>query len=457
MSTSPMHRKGRILVISFTAAAFAVLAGFVIRGYSRTAALRQQLAYDRQHAFAELTTAVYEMDAALQKVSCASSPSLISALCTDLFGKSMEAQMSLGELPYGNVELEQTADFIARVGDYAAALSKSAAAGRGWTGEERETVQALAKASSTLSQSLLDLQSDLYAGQLTLEDLEQVRSRLAGGAQSAGARYGGEAFQAIEEEFPEVPSLLYDGPFSQHLEGRSPKLLEGMEQVSQAQGQACAAAFLGLDPGRLVPTSAGGGALPTWGYSAQTQDGELYVEVTQTGGVVLSLLTSRIPGEEVFSASEGIQLSQDFLAVHGFSGMEPTYSMRQGHVLTVNFAYRQGEVLCYSDLIQVEVALDIGKVTGFEAAGYVTHHAQRTLPTPTLTLDQAQHALSPSLKLLAHQLALIPTAGEDELLCMEFKCATQDGRHCLIYLNALTGVEEKILLLLEDENGSLVL
>ena len=47
--------------------------------------------------------------------------------------------------------------------------------------------------------------------------------------------------------------------------------------------------------------------------------------------------------------------------------------------------------------------------------------------------------------------------GEDEVLCHEFKCQAQNGTHVLIYVNALTGKQQHILLLVEDETGTLVL
>ena len=55
---------------------------------------------------------------------------MISAVCTDVFGKAMTAQMSLGALPFSTQELEKTAGFISRVGDYAYSLSR---AGREYT------------------------------------------------------------------------------------------------------------------------------------------------------------------------------------------------------------------------------------------------------------------------------------------------------------------------------------
>ena len=104
------------------------------------AAMHDYLTTQTHTTFAELTTAVAEMDAALQKSAYATSESLLAQLCTELFGRAMSAQMAIGELPYGNVELAQTASFVAKVGDYAAALSRSNASGGGTTEEEKESL-----------------------------------------------------------------------------------------------------------------------------------------------------------------------------------------------------------------------------------------------------------------------------------------------------------------------------
>ena len=61
------------------------------------------------------------------------------------------------------------------------------------------------------------------------------------------------------------------------------------------------------------------------------------------------------------------------------------------------------------------------------------------------------------LTLLSEQPALVPSGGRYERLCWELKCSGEDERHCLIYVNAETGEQEKILLLLEDETGTLAI
>ena len=74
-----------------------------------------------------------------------------------------------------------------------------------------------------------------------------------------------------------------------------------------------------------------------------------------------------------------------------------------------------------------------------------------------MTEEEAAEKVPDSLKLLEQRLAVIPSAGEEELFCRELMCETEDGQHYLMYFNAVTGAQEKILLLIEDETGTLAL
>ena len=69
---------------------------------------------------------------------------LFSALCAQAYSKALAAQSALGELPYGNVELEQTAAFLAKTGDYAMALARDAYGETACTEAHRETLRGLA-------------------------------------------------------------------------------------------------------------------------------------------------------------------------------------------------------------------------------------------------------------------------------------------------------------------------
>ena len=450
-------RKIRVLAASFTAAAFAVSVGFGVQGHIRAEDYRRQLDNGYRQAFTELTTAAGELDAALEKVTYATTPALFASLCAQAYAKALAAQSALGELPYGNVELEQTAAFFAKAGDYAMAMARGAGAEGVCTDENRETLRGLAAAAGELSATLQALQLQLDGGALHPEDVAAVEARLAAAAEDGGQVTSGSAFQTVEADFPQVPTLIYDGPFSEHLSGRTPQMLEGLPQVTEEEARRAAAAFAGLRAEVFTRTSDGAGELPAWGFSALADGGELYVEITKQGGQVLQMLSSRPVGEAALSRKEGVEQAAAFLEEHGYRDMAPSYFLEGDGILTVHFAPVLDGVYCYPDLVKVGVALDNGDVVSFEAHGYLMNHGAREPAAPAVSADEAAERVDSSLTVLSRQLALIPTGGEYEVLCHEFKCQNADGGHVLVYVNAATGQQERILLLLEDENGTLVI
>ena len=450
-------RRVRVLAASFTAAAFAVSVGFGVQGYARAEDYRRQLDNGYRQAFTELTTAAGELDAALEKVTYATTPSLFASLCAQAYAKALAAQSALGELPYGNVELEQTAAFFAKAGDYAMAMARGASGEGVCTDENRETLRGLAAAAGELSATLQALQLQLDGGALHPEDVAAVEARLAAAQEDGEPVTSGSAFQTVEADFPQVPTLIYDGPFSEHLSGRTPQMLEGLPQVTEEEARRAAAAFAGLRAEVFTRTSDGAGNLPAWGFSALADGGELYVEITKQGGQVLQMLSSRPVGEAALSRKEGVEAAAAFLEEHGYRDMAPSYFLEGDGILTVHFAPVLDGVYCYPDLVKVGVALDNGDVVSFEAHGYLMKHGAREPAAPAVSADEAAERVDSSLTVLSRQLALIPTGGEYEVLCHEFKCQNADGGHVLVYVNAATGQQERILLLLEDENGTLVI
>ena len=450
-------RRVRVLAASFTAAAFAVSVGFGVQGYARAEDYRRQLDNGYRQAFTELTTAAGELDAALEKVTYATTPSLFASLCAQAYAKALAAQTALGELPYGNVELEQTAAFFAKAGDYAMAMARGANGEGVCTDENRETLRGLAAAAGELSATLQALQLQLDGGALHPEDVAAAEARLAAAQEDGEPVTSGSAFQTVEADFPQVPTLIYDGPFSEHLSGRTPQMLEGLPQVTEEEARRAAAAFAGLRAEVFTRTSDGAGELPAWGFSALADGGELYVEITKQGGQVLQMLSSRPVGEAALSRKEGVEQAAAFLEEHGYRDMAPSYFLEGDGILTVHFAPVLDGVYCYPDLVKVGVALDNGDVVSFEAHGYLMNHGAREPAAPAVSADEAAERVDSSLTVLSRQLALIPTGGEYEVLCHEFKCQNADGGHVLVYVNAATGQQERILLLLEDENGTLVI
>ncbi len=450
-----LTRRGMIRLISYGIAICLIIFGCFLTQHAKLTNTYRYMANARQHAFAELTGALEEIHTSLQKVIYATSPSMLNALSVDLFGKATAAQMALSEIPFSNVDLEKTSDFISRIGDYALFLSKRNFKEDSITEEERKNLRTLMDNSSQLSQFLNEMQAQVNQGAITLESFEEARERLSQVEEKTMSDESSSGLQEIEIEFPDIPTLIYDGPFSSHVEQISPAYLEGKKEVSQDEAQKVAEEMLCVS--NLVYEGNGEGKLPSYRFSAQSDGKQSYVEVTRAGGIVQSFSISRPASDVTLSGEECISIAKDFLTQHGYPSMKESYFTAYEGIVTINFAYLQDGVICYPDLVKVSVARDTGEILGFDATGYLMCHTKREIPEVAISPEEAASHVSPELTILSQAPSIIRSTGEKDRFCYELKCETKEGEHYIFYINAQTGAEEKILILLEDENGTLTI
>ena len=160
--------------------------------------------------------------------------------------------------------------------------------------------------------------------------------------------------------------------------------------------------------------------------------------------------------EGQLSPEEALEKARKFLSERGYESARESYWTREEESILLSFHGVQDGVTCYPDLIKLRLDLSGGKVIGFEAVGWLMNHRQREL-APAVSVEEARAAVSGELRILSEGLALIPTEGKEERLSREFKCEDGEGKHVIVYADAATGEEVKLLYLLEDENGTLVL
>ena len=82
------------------------------------------------------------------------------------------------------------------------------------------------------------------------------------------------------------------------------------------------------------------------------------------------------------------------------------------------------------------------------------NHRARTLPQAEISVEEAKSKVADGLEILSNKLCVIPREGGQEVFCHEFVCQTERGEHYIVYVDAVSGEQEKILILLEDETGA---
>ena len=415
-------------------------------------ALETNIENSYNRAFSELTDYIDSIDIKLTKAQLAHTPAQLASISNDIFSEAAEAKSCLGQLPSSQVQLDKTSKFLAQVGDYTYVLAQTMIKGEEISEEQYATLAKLNEYASSLKENLSKIQADIYAGNIRLSEMNNRKKGNIAEADGGGIL---ESMENVEKAFDEYPSLIYDGPFSEHIENRSPVMLENAAEISVEEAQKRAAEFLGEKGRKLQPTgSTENTQIPAYNFSAATGSSSISVSITKKGGHVLYFLDNVSVGDAKIDVAEATERAMKFLEEHGVYNMVSSYYEKRDNVATINFAYSQNGVTCYSDLIKVRVALDNGTVVGMESNGYLMNHSERSLSEPKLSAEEAREKILPTLEVTPSGLALIPKDSLKEVLCYEFK-GNFKGRNFIIYINADNGREENILLLLESPEGIL--
>lgn len=452
-----MRKSTVITIISLLVVVIAAASAFGVVTKQKLDSDDRYIAANYRHAFAEVVSSVTDMDTALQKSLLVTSPSMAGAVCTEIYGKALLAKMALGVMPYSANDMEKTAGFISRVGDYAYALSRKSAKGEGFSQEEKDNLRALSDTTAMLAQNLNSLQNEMGSGLVSIEQYAKTVAEQDKSEEELLPQTLGDGLSSVEQEFPETPTLIYDGPFSEHLEGIKPLMLEGQTDIDDAAGRKAAAKFLGIRAEQIYPTGELNADIVSLCYEAKLNNNVTRVTVSKKGGLVYQSVNSRLVEQTVISAKEALDAAKKLLERKGYSNMRESYYMIDNNIMTANFAYNDNGVICYPDLIKVGIAMDNGTLQSFDATGYIKSHTKRTIPTAAVPEESAKSKVPSDLNIVNINKTIIPSAGKNEVLCYEFECEDADAQRFLIYVNATTGEQEKIFILLQDDNGTLTL
>ncbi len=415
-----------------------------------------------QRAFFDMTNQVQNLEVLLSKSMVVADPRLDLTYLMDLRQQAAFAQANLGQLPvYNDALAGRTSKFLTQVGDYADSLARQIGKGGAVNEKQWDTLNDLYQQSTELNRDLQGMQYKIAQNNYYFSELvRQVRKNLQHNPPENIER---SDFQLLDERMQQYPALIYDGPFSEHLEQAEPKGLGGLEEISPEEAQNKALAFVFKKPGveyhatEAVTTN---GRIPSYRVEVmpvgEGNGDRTMMDIARKGGRTIWMLNSRPVGGETVDLETAKQNAARFLEERDFGEMQPTYSLRHENTATFNYAAVQDGVIIYPDLVKVSVALDNGEVIGAETSGYLMSHRERDLPAPKISQQQARAALSNRLEISGGRLVLIPVGVSEEQLAYEFQ-GKLGQETFLVYVNAVNGREENVLKLIETPGGTLTM
>jgi spore germination protein len=123
--------------------------------------------------------------------------------------------------------------------------------------------------------------------------------------------------------------------------------------------------------------------------------------------------------------------------------MEATSWNETGNIAIFTFVRKSGDVWIYPEAAAVKVALDNGEIMGFQGDEMVFNKVGRPKEKARLTEAQARKQVSPRLKIVKSNRAVIYNPEGIAVFCYEF-LGSLDSEQYRVFINADTGKEEYI-------------
>lgn len=446
MKKKRMSFRAKARVILYTTAVIFVLGIFGIVQYVKAQKFEREAQLTKQMALISLDEYLGNIAGDLEKTIYVSTPTMLSQLSTSLWRESSGAKNSLMMLPTTNGTLGNTYKFLSQVGEFVMALSRKSAAGQEISKDEREQLKKLYEYCTSLGEQVTGMCYDMQNNELTFDEQE---STLLGG--NTDVNTIGKSLDNAEQSLSDIPSLIYDGPFSDHIEQSTPKLIEGTEEITKNKALTIAGDVCEEEKSSLKFAYEKSGAIPCYVF----QSDNCTVAVTKNGGKPLYMINSQFAGEIQIKYEDAINTAKSFLEKIGYTNLKESYYFTDDGICTINFAGYENGIVYYPDLIKVSVNLETGKIHSFDASNYVSNHYNRAEPQQTITEDDARGKINSYLQILGVQRCVIPTEWKSEQYCYELHCSTDNGQELLIYVDCTTGEEDDILILLYSDGGVL--
>lgn len=440
-----MKRAYKIVAMAAAAALIVTLTATTIVFHNQKESLKNQLVAYYNKAFEQLVTDVTSLEAKLYKLKASYGANQYSMLLMDVWRQTGDTESSLAALPVSYAATSTLTQFINRTGDYCRFLSGKLARGEELTQDDFSQVRQLAAACGEVKGGLSDLQSGGYPGD---------------------AGFSGDVFLAADAQEgnldftnQEFPRLVYDGPFSESTENKTPEGLGGFE-VARGQAAQAAAQFLGIDAAALFDAGEVSGRIGTYAFTGTADGKHFEIEISKQGAQVLWYMRdtdggiSALPTDEKYAQLTAA--AQRYLMGKGYGQSAASYAQFYNGLAVINLAPVQDGIVLYPDLIKVWVDIPSVTVVGLDAHNYLMSHKPRELGAFVVTQDEAQELLPAGLEVKNVRLALIPTDTNEEKVCWEFTGA-MDGQDFIVYVSAQTGVEEDIFMIRHTNNGVLVM
>lgn len=447
MDKKPFFTRQRARIALFTSAIILVLGIVSIVQTVKANRYKREALITKQMALIALDENLNNISTNLQKTVYVSTPSMLSKLSAELWREASGAKSNLSLLPTSESMVSNTYKFLSQVGEFVMALERKTASGQTLTDKERAELLNLYNFCNSLTDDINKICHDIQNGTYSFEEIKSTLTL----SKSTDTNSFSQGIDDAEQALTDVPTLIYDGPFSDHLLQDDAKFLKGLNNTTQDEALEIAKKICVNEKESLHFAYNEDSNIPCYVFQGEN----CTVAITKQGGKPCYMISSQFVGETQLKHQDAIERAKTYLEKIGFESMKESYYFTEDGICTVNFAFTEDNVVMYPDLIKVSVSLEDGEILSFDATGYIANHANRENLTPQISVSEAKDIINNQLEITDTRICIIPTEWKTEQLCYEIHCRDKDKREYLIYIDGKTGMEDNILILLYSDDGVL--
>lgn len=407
---------------------------------------KQKIQDSYNRAFYDLVSDMNNIEAEFVKLKISSSNNYSVTTLATIFAKANDATGNLDIIPLSNNTTSNVSKFLNQLSDFSYFLLHAILNGDN-IGEYKTQIDTLYSNVRELTTTLNEIYGELNTNSIKWDELQKVSEEKIK-ENDIGSQIS--SVNKIGKTFMEYEGIIYDGAFSNHVLTQKPNFLseeilsvKEVEKILREKIEIESLEFM-YEQDNILP-------LYVFKMITNQSNTEKIIYVTKQDARILQIVSNRkIEGEKI-SIEEAKNYAEKFLNSLGIENISPTYYLKQEGEITVSFASIQEDVLIYSDLIKVKIALDNGEILGLETNGYVFNHKERNIEHK-YSIKEARERLYEGLNITNEQLCIIPTESKNEVITFEFEGYLDDTKF-LVYINANTLEEEKIYIVLEGNNG----
>lgn len=434
---------------------FGVMCIFSMEMTNRFKRQKQQVENEYNKSMYQAVGYIKNIETDLAKLQITNTDRITITTLSSIWKQSNLAKENLEAMPVEQNTFANTSKYLSQLSDYSYSLMKKVIETDKLTDEEYDNIKVMQEECNKLSKVMSEVYQDLNAGRIKWDELKKIGNEKLSELEISSSVSN---IASIAKSFQEYEGLIYDGAFSDHLLDRNPKYL-GDNDVSKEDAKNYIISLFDSENIEYInEIEDNKGEIELYNFNVKLKDSDMVrnISITKKDCKLYLMIADRNVESENIVMNEAKKAGKEFLRKLGIEDVKDTYYLKIGNMAIINYAGTQDGIILYPDLIKVKVALDTGEICSIESQGYIFNHEKRDNIIPKISMEEAKNTLNKNIEIMSEGLAIIPTESKDEVLTYEFKGMVGE-REFLIYINAETAQEEKVLMIRETPGGILTM